>query len=569
MQHTSLLRVYKPQWLADPTNKERKTLTGFTARNYERRAYGYISKDAAASVSERGFGWDAIFVNAATNLTNEQYFAEYGKKSARQHAVSDFIETYLRYKNLTSLKHHKLPLHNPVDFGADYFRITDFVKTEKHFSNSYLPLWGIDKLRNAMINEGMFIKAAFSRPVKNAFSPPFGVPVTEKKDDAEETIFMTHDMLHHLICDLICDTDPSRSNFFVYSIWRMCSEACTLVLADMFYADSLIRSGVDRSCVDKRIYPLFEAIKSTQNIPEPQMMSDDDKINFIKKLLYANARYALLGDDNEWRKLLTAADGSISAENLARLNAYKEHFGKFFIGDNAWTRANYDNMMQNKKSLKQWIDNVGRGTFNEANIFMLSDVTRDIAAKNVDMLNYRDMVEPIFNYIFDLRLRPQLQRDKVEFDDDMEIQSRAFRRFLIAQSSLFSRYPEPLNLGDIKRGIFARLHDHATPFSIAEQDEIRKQFRQYVLGVEGLRVMSREEAMNAIDYTPVFPPVYISYPRMQQKYGSIELCVKECIENYNPDVAVKVTRVASTMYSNVARSQEAAAGQQQVTQPRV
>ena len=84
VQHTSLLRVYKPQWLTDPANKERKTLTGFTARNYERRAYGYISKDAAARVSERGFGWDAIFVNAATNLTNEQYFAEYGEKICKR-----------------------------------------------------------------------------------------------------------------------------------------------------------------------------------------------------------------------------------------------------------------------------------------------------------------------------------------------------------------------------------------------------------------------------------------------------------------------------------------------------
>ena len=533
--HTSQLNVYKPQWTEaseTPLGTDKKKLIGFTLRQYEKRSYGYIMRNGKDAVCEHGFGWDAIFVNAATNLTNEEFYIKYGKISARQHTISDFIETYLRYKDLVTLKHHHLKLTRPIDFGERYFRLTEFVQQEKHLSNQFVHQWGIEKLRNAMLNEGLFPKAAWSRPVKNYFSPPFsGLPLTAKKDEAEETIFMTHDMLHHLICDLICDTEPSKAHFNIYSAWRMTSEACTLVLADMLYADSLIKSGVDRTYVDKRIYPLFEAIMSAQKIPDPDKMRNEEKIKFIKKLLFANVRYALLGDDSEWRALLLQADGKISADHLSRLKAYKDHFGKFFIGDNAWTRANFDNMQKRHESLSEWVNNIGKETFRKANIPLLSDVYELLTPLKIDLDNYNNVVNAVFNAIFDTKIRPHLERDNVDFEDDTLLQSRAFRRFLIGQASLFSRYPTPLNLAHIKEAIFSRLKNDA-PFSNTEQDEIRSSIKQYILGIEGLRLMSKEEALNAIDCAPVFPAVYISYPDMQKKYTTIENCVRERVESY-------------------------------------
>ena len=82
----------------------------------------------------------------------------------------------------------------------------------------------------------------------------------------------------------------------------MTSEAFTMILADMLYADSIIKAGAPRSCVDKRIYPLFECIKKAQGIPDPTEMTAEAKEEFIKKLLFANVTYALLGDDSEWNK---------------------------------------------------------------------------------------------------------------------------------------------------------------------------------------------------------------------------------------------------------------------------
>jgi hypothetical protein len=238
-----------------------------------------------------------------------------------------------------------------------------------------------------------------------------------------------------------------------------------------------------------------------------------------------------LGDDSEWRALLQQADGTMSEANLQRLEAYKAHFGKFFIADNAWTRANFDNMQKNKLALSAWVSRVGKDTFRTSNIPLLSDVHKQLKEQGVDLENYNNMANAIFNTIFNQRIKPILQQEQVTFDEDNTLQSRAFRRYLIGQTSLFSRFPTPLHLEDIKEDIFKRLQNDA-PFSIEEQDEIRLLMEQYIVGLEGLRLMSYEESLNAIDCSSVFPAVYISYPEMQKKYHSIENCVKECIESY-------------------------------------
>jgi hypothetical protein len=150
-----------------------------------------------------------------------------------------------------------------------------------------------------------------------------------------------------------------------------------------------------------------------------------------------------------------------------------------------------------------------------------------------------DFVQSPIDYLFETKIKPHLQPGSQKLESKELTQSNAFRRFLIGQISLFSRYPTPLNLDHIKTYIVHRLRD-GTPFNNAEQDQIRKQLEQYILGLEGLRLMSREEALNAIDCNPVFPPVYISYMQMQNRYATIANCVEQCITRYvGPIVKVK------------------------------
>lgn len=489
----STLSVYKPRW----TGKADKTLSGFTLKQFE------------------------------------HHIPEYIKHSARQHTISQFIEFHLRYKNLSTMGHHSLPLKKPVDFGQDYIHLTQFVQNEKHLSNPYVDRWGVEKLRNAVINEGLFFKAARSRPVKNYFSPPLsGLPITRKKDGAEETIFMTHDMMHHLIPDLVCDQAADKKYFYVYSAWRMISEACTLVLADMLYADSLIQNGVERTCVDKRIYPLFEAVKVSRKWSNPDDMSDEEKVVVLKQLLFANVRYALLGDDLEWQRLLSNEQGDILPEHMEKLDAYKRHFEKFFIGDHAWTRANFENMHKHEDSLQQWINFVGRKTFVQAGIPLLSEVCEKLESNQVDFEHYDQIADAVFSLVFKTRIEPRLLRGKVKFDEDDRIQSRAFKRFLIGQCSVFSRYPTLLSLEHIPQRLYARLRSDNL-FTHVEQDDIRELLEQYIYGIEGMGLILRDDALNAIDCTTIFPAIYISYQAMQEKYGSLGHCVSQCIESYD------------------------------------
>ncbi|MCC5791932.1 MAG: nucleoside monophosphate kinase [Legionellaceae bacterium] len=542
VRHTSKLSVYKPQWQGEPV----RTLSHFTVRDYEQRSYGYIDMEKRVECSH-GFGWDSVFVNSVTNLSNEEFFEQFGKKSARQHTASDFIICYLRYKALVSLKHHEMPITKPIDFGATYIHLTQFIQNNPHLSNPFVNQWGVASLRNTMVNDGMFFKAAWSRAVKNFFSPPFsGLPLTAKQGAAEETIFGTHDMLHHAVPDLVCNAKPGKYHFQIYSAWRMISEACTLVLADMFYADGLIQNGVSSDNVDKRIHPLFVAVKDVQMIDDPTRMSVEDRLAFIKSLLFANMRFALHGDDSVWKQVLTQADGTILPEHQQRLDAYKNHFAKFFIGDNAWTRANFDNMNAKRASLDSWIDSVGEDAFRAANIPLLSDICRELGS---DLADYNAVSEAVFEYVFTTRLKPSLERPVVDFDDDNLIQSRAFRRYLMGQVSLFSKYPTPLGLEKIKDGMLSRIQN-TEPFTIVEQNNICENLKRYIMSLEGMRLMSRAEAKNAIDCFPVFPPVYISYPEMQEKYGTIERCVKEQVEAYT-DPAARTAPHPNALFSGL------------------
>jgi adenylate kinase family enzyme len=332
--------------------------------------------------------------------------------------------------------------------------------------------------------------------------------------------------------DLICDRPKEQSSYFVYAAWRMISEACTLVLADMLYADGLIKNGVAESGVDPRIYPLFKMIKSIQLPHGEANLSKEEKISFIKKLLEANVCYALLGDDSKWQALLTPPSEHAPSEAASeKLNAYCQHFGKFFIGDNAWTKANYENMQKNGHLIDDWVRLVGKETFRKSAIPLLSDVMGSLAKKGIDCSNYSLVVNAVFESVFEQKIAPQLRHERVMFEEDATIQSKAFRRFLIGQCSLFSGYPRLPNLETLQQDVYRRLASDA-PFSNEEQEHYRNQLAKFINGLFGLGLMSLAEAKNAKDCRPVFPPVYISYPAMQKQYGTIAACVQENIINY-------------------------------------
>ena len=365
--------VWIPFW-----DSETQKLQDLEHKVYKHSLRGFIDPNRIKSAKPDSFGWDHIFVNPQTGQSLQESSSEiYGKTSARQLVIADFLTNHLFYKKPQSLKFHaKLLPKQGIEFSDD-MSVANFISSNRYLSNPNLNIWGLEDIHTRILNEGVFFKAATCRPIKNYFSPPFaGIPLTPKKSEAEETIFMYHDLNHHNIPDLICDFSlPDTNNpetalalRNVYVVWRMMSEAMTIIIADMLYADTLVKTDSSlRSVVDQRIYPLFEAVNLVGSTKEK-----------IISLLYANTYYAILGDDSEWKKLL-----KVGQED--KLDAYKNHFEKFFIGDHIWTHKNYLNMESMKENLRTWVDLVGRDTFRDADVPLLSDVVRELSYSGANL----------------------------------------------------------------------------------------------------------------------------------------------------------------------------------------
>lgn len=486
------LDVWAPKW-----NNE--SLAEIKHDQFVHEVKGSIDAKRKEQRDEKVFGWDHLFVNAKTGKTYlDTIYAGWGKNSARQLVLGDFITRYLFYREPQKLTYNKeLQPKNCIDFTPEQ-SVGNFMENNKFLSNENISVWGLDRIRNAILNEGVFFKAATSRPLRNYFSPPFGgVPVTPKKTDVEETVFMMHDLNHHNIPDLIFEGDGSEEMRRVYSAWRMMSEAMTLVIADMLYADTLVRTNPENaSKVDSRIYPLYQALNLS-----------GEREEIIRQLLWANTRYALLGDDSAWKKLLKEGQED-------KLQAYKNHFEKFFIGDHVWTNANFKNMAAMPDFYKNWITVIGKEQFQKAGLLFLGDIAAKIKGRGTDMNSFEDIVKHTFDEIFETRILQKLRQEPVKMKEEERLK-RAFHRYMIGQMSFYFRYQDLAGLHDRAKAMAARLK--TSTFDEKEREEIYSEFVKDVHYVWGMGLITSASADNYTQLHPIFPPVYISYNRQESK----------------------------------------------------
>lgn len=489
----STIAVWVPKW-------ENDTFSHFEKYTYTHSIKGFIDHTKKDKRTEEVYGWDHLFVNPLTGKSNQEAdSSDWGKLSARQLVLSDFIQNHLFYERPQTLSHHhELNPKQGVEFTSD-MAVCRFMRENRYLSNPHLDTWGLFEIRERILNEGVFFKSATSRPIKNYFTPPFaGVPLTAKKTDVEETIFMMHDLNHHNIPDLVFDGDGSDEMRNVYVAWRMMSEAMTLVIADMLYADTLVQTDPEnKKKVDQRIYPLFEALAI-------EMPTKANREKIIKQLLWANTKYAVLGDDSEWKKLLKP--GSEKA-----LEAYKNHFEKFFIGDHVWTKKNFENMVASKERFTSWIELLGRDTFSSAGVYFLSDVVGKIKERGAHLTCFPEVVESVFNEIIETRIFPPATQ-KLAFLDEEERLSRAFRRYMIGQLSFYPHYRALP--GVIERGRqLAKTVGQTRHFDARKRKEVYFQYKNDVRYVWGTNVITSSTAENYLQLHPIFPPVYINYNR--------------------------------------------------------
>lgn len=486
LKSKSHLTVYIPVWSED------NQLIGIDKREYTHSMKGYIDSTRKSQSSENVFGWDHLFIHAATGYSIEDYkLMGFDKLSPRQCCISEFILDYLLYKKPKALVHNlELKPTRAIEFTKE-MSVYEFMMNNKFLNNKKLKKWELDLLRLFALYEGVYFKAPTSIQVRNYFTPPLsGLPIVAKpkedQSEIEETIFMMHDLLHHIIPDLLISSEKGQ---YVYICWRMMSEAMTIILADMLYANTLVCTDPTyRDHVDQRIYPLFEAL-------------DIKECNWdvVKKILYANVQYAVLGDDEEWKKLL-----NYDPEKLKVLQKYKDHFEKFFVGDHIWAHKNYLNMTQSHtlEQYQYWINSLGKEHFRNNNLILLDDVVNDFESSNVDLNNMKSVVEHMFNYVFERRVKP---RDVEPVDLETQI-SRAFMRYMIGQLNLYARYRNFGNMMQRCENIINQLKTKKY-----SRDKIRQQFENDVKYLWSIDIITEDQYENYIGVYPLFPPCFIKY----------------------------------------------------------
>lgn len=500
IDNKALLTVWIPIWNAD------SELINFKVRYFEHTVHGYIDPQYKHLRDPDVFGWDHLFVNPKTGRTYlDHQKSPWGKVSARQLVLDDFIKKYFLYEKPHNLKHNLgLTPKNGVEISHE-MSVGNFIKSNRHLSNPHMKDWGLDVITTRVLNEGVFFKAGTSRPMNNYFTPPFaGVPITPKKSEVEETVFMMHDFNHHNIPDLIFDGDDSAEMLNVYVVWRMMSEALTLVMADMFYADTLYKSDpANESSLDSRIYPLFKAL----NLPE---ITDANRETVMKQLLYANAQYAVLGNEAEWEKLVRPGQE-------ARLDAYKNHFAKFFIGDHVWSKANFLNMASVKDTCIDWVQRVGPDQFKRAGLIFIRDIVKALKAKGTNLLTLKAIVPDVFAVIMETRLFPK-NVSSAPISEDERL-SKAFHRYMIGQMSFYSHFKDMPGIAERGNVVAKMLADNES-FPESVRDKIYTQYLNDVRHIWAMGVITGATADNYAQIHPIFPPVYVSYKR--QSYKTIQ-----------------------------------------------
>ena len=110
----------------------------------------------------------------------------------------------------------------------------------------------------AVANNGAFFRAARTRREVNYWLPGLnaGIPFVAKRDPIHEITFTAHDFGHFLIPDLVYTGNNSTNGRRAYILYRMLSEAVTMVFADMLFVETLRLSGHEYDYSKRHIHPL-------------------------------------------------------------------------------------------------------------------------------------------------------------------------------------------------------------------------------------------------------------------------------------------------------------------------
>jgi inosine/xanthosine triphosphate pyrophosphatase family protein len=455
-----------------------------TERRYVREIEGHI--DLSRRQDRPGvFGWDDIFVSAQTGRT---YFELRGLKlSARDLVISDFVRDRLWYRTPIQLRWQPVGGSRSIDFSRCPVRFIEEHPIYRRIPDAH-PL---RRVLSATLSEGLFFRAAKNRREKNYWIPGLnaGVPFVPKRDDVHEATFMFHDLMHFAFPDLLFDGRDDDRARRTYIAHRMTSEAFTLVLADMVFADLLRRDGLEYDFTARRIHPIL--VDSGLDPADPVA---------LRRLLVANARYCLLGDLAPYTAL------GVRAETLAR---FTDKYEQFFVSDYRWTARNFDTMVSGfGPRAAGWLALIA--PIRAALPFQTPTVSDAVARLESDGVDFTDpaaIVDGVVLMYLERLEQLCAQRPAVTAEGCLRL---GFARYLMGQLALTVAYdflPESRYTG-VQLAAAASAPDSWT---LSDVRRLRGFFEQYLDLLCDRRLISEDDRDTWREVFPLFEPHYVDY----------------------------------------------------------
>lgn len=453
----------------------------FSKNTHKASIEGFIDLDRKQVNNKDIYNWDDIFVSLKSMSSYYEMRGTYANKfSARQIVLSKFLEDISNFSNKVDLNFNPFNQNNVVEFNS---KIYEFIENNKYIS-LHKKSDILTPLMNFVLKNGIFTRSSLNKKQRNYWYPYLnaGLPLVPKKDEVHEVTFMFHDLMHHLIPDLILDGNFDSNNKETYIIYRMLSEAFTIVLADMVFIDVLVKNNIKYDWNKRKIYPVYR-----------DMNIEILDVSTLKEILWANVKFALLGDYNHLNSL----------SSKESLEPYYEKYEKFFVEDYRWTLNNFENMSKNKVNISNWYNTNSSLIKDDIKINYFSNKTKKCKT-------YSHKVEVIFNELFS-KIENIISSNSVEVNLNESI-GNSFKNYMIGQSIIFFNFSDALYSVQFLNYINEFISKNNV-ISDKEIVKIRNFFNLYLSKLKDDNKISKNDELLYREIVPFFEAFYVFYDK--------------------------------------------------------
>jgi len=476
------------------------------------------------------FNWDDVVVDVYSGLSYHEKKIMGFKVSPRDMILSRYLQDHIHYRRRRLCRHNHLETARAVDFG-DGSRALEFFGKNPYLFSENVKEHGLSSVFASVVNSGVFLRAAITRREFIYWLPGLnaGIPLVPKDDAIHEATFQAHDLAHFLVPDLLFTGQDSPLHRRLYIVYRMLSEATTLVFADMIFVEALNRSGVSYDWGKRKIWPLFRATGLDPFEPKEAQHF----LRVFRRLLEANVAYCLLGDDSKYRQLL--AEGGEEGEP-AVLRDFKDKYMPFFVEDFQWTAKNYACMSAKPGEMARWwqlASPIRKAIGQEVcgpgatGLLTIQEFAQRIQAS--EAMGGTELVWAALEEIWATRLAPVFLEPQQLNPDPRQLLFASFGRYMMGQCVLLARFNFVPESQSCHQEILQALQDAKGCLEEQQMLKLRRRFEAHVDLLLLRQLISQDDAVTFKEVCPLFDPCFASYDEPLSQYQQLQLVSSEIL----------------------------------------